>query len=409
MFYFLVLLNVFRAYIYSRKIEREDMIMQKRIIISLLLITSIVMSGIVGVLAAEQVDTRMNFDCKSAILIEASTGKVLFEQNADEALPPASVTKVMTLLLVMEAIEDKKISLTDMVAASEHACSMGGSQIYLEVGEEMSVEDLIKSVVIASANDAAVALAEYVAGSEEAFVELMNKRAEELGMKNTHFENTNGLDDTVENHVTSARDIAIMSAKLLSYKKITEYSSIWMDSIRNGEFGLTNTNRLVRFYKGANGLKTGSTSKAKFCISASAERDGMTLICVIMAAPTRDVRNAAATSLLDFGFANYKIYKSPESAITPVRVLGGVKNRCEVKSGSFSAILSKKDAKNIETKTELPESVTAPVKAGDKIGAVKYYLGGEEIGSSDILAVENVDVVGFWDLFIKFIASMSLF
>ena len=188
-----------------------------------------------------------SFDCTSAILIEKETGKVLFEQNADEALPPASVTKIMTLLLVMEAIETGKISLNEMVTASAHACSMGGSQIYLEEGETMSVEDMIKSVVIASANDAAVALAEHIAGTEEAFVQMMNQRANELGMKNTNFENTNGLDDTAENHVTSARDIAIMSAKLLSYEKITEYSSIWMDTVRNGEFGLTNTNRLVRF------------------------------------------------------------------------------------------------------------------------------------------------------------------
>ena len=383
--------------------------MPKRIIISLILITAIIFTCFVGAGAAEQTGTQMNFDCKSAILIEASTGKVLFEQNADEALPPASVTKVMTLLLVMEAIEEKKISLDDMVSASEHACSMGGSQIYLEPGEQMSVEDLLKSVVIASANDAAVALAEYVAGTEEVFVEMMNKRAEELGMKNTHFENTNGLDDTVENHVTSARDIAIMSAKLLSYKKITEYSSIWMDSIRNGEFGLTNTNRLVRFYKGANGLKTGSTSKAKFCISASAERDGMTLICVIMAAPTRDIRNAAAASLLDYGFANFKIYNAPKLSIEPVRVLGGLKNSCAVTAEDFSAVLNKKDAKNVQSKTELQDGVKAPVKIGDKIGTVSYYMGENLIGTSDIVATENVNTVGFWDLFLKMLASMSLF
>ncbi len=383
--------------------------MSKRIIISFLLVIAIILTSFVSINATETSGTQMNFDCKSAILIEASTGMVLFEQNADEALPPASVTKVMTLLLVMEAIEDKKISLDDMVTASAHACSMGGSQIYLEEGEQMSVEDLLKSVVIASANDAAVALAEYVAGTEESFVEMMNKRAEELGMKNTHFENTNGLDDTVENHVTSARDIAIMSAKLLSYKKITEYSSIWMDSIRNGEFGLTNTNRLVRFYKGANGLKTGSTSKAKFCISASAERDGMMLICVIMAAPTRDIRNAAATSLLDWGFANFKIYKSPDISIPPVSVLGGIKGSCSLEAGDYSAVLGKSDAKSIQRKIELPESVRAPIKIGDKIGTVNYCIGDKVIGSSDIVATEDVNTIGFWDLFLKFIASMSLF
>ena len=380
-----------------------------KIIISFLLVLGIIFTCFLSVGATETSSSQMSFDCKSAILIEASTGKVLFEQNADEALPPASVTKVMTLLLVMEAIEDKKISLDDTVTASAHACSMGGSQIYLEEGEQMSVEDLLKSVVIASANDAAVALAEHLAGTEEAFVDQMNKRAGELGMQSTHFENTNGLDDTVENHVTSARDIAIMSAKLLNYKKITEYSSTWMDSIRNGEFGLTNTNRLVRFYKGANGLKTGSTSKAKFCISASAERDGMTLICVIMAAPTRDIRNAAATSLLDWGFANYKIYKAPDMTISPLRVLGGIKNSCALSAGEYSAILAKSEAKGIQSKIELPESVKAPIRSGEKMGTINYYVGDKLIGSANILAAEDVNAMSFWDMFLKIVASMTLF
>ena len=224
-------------------------------------------------------------ECQSAILMEASTGMVLYEKNADEALPPASVTKIMTLLLVMEAVDSGKIKLTDMVSVSENAASMGGSQVYLKVGEEMSVEEMIKCVVIASANDCAVALAEFLCGSEEAFVTQMNTRAKELGMENTNFENTNGLDDTVTNHKISARDIAIMSRELLSHELILKYSSTWMDTIRDGTFGLTNTNRLVRFYSGANGLKTGSTSRAKFCISATAKRDGMQLIAVIMAAP----------------------------------------------------------------------------------------------------------------------------
>ncbi len=354
-------------------------------------------------------DSAMTFDCASAILIEAKSGTVLFEQNADEALPPASVTKVMTLLLVMEAIESGKISLNDMVSASAHACSMGGSQIYLEEGEQMSVEDLLKSVVIASANDAAVALAEYVSGSETAFVEAMNKRASELGMKNTHFENTNGLDDTVENHLTSARDIAIMSAELLKHKKITEYSSIWMDTIRNGEFGLTNTNRLVRFYKGANGLKTGSTSKAKFCISASAQRGGMTLICVIMAAPTRDIRNAAATALLDYGFANFTLYEAKSEELTPVKVLGGVKNSCAVKNQEFSTVVEKKDLSNVKSQVEMKGEVKAPLKTGDTIGKVSYYVGEKCIGWSNIVALEDVKSTNYLHIFLKFIASMSLF
>ena len=257
--------------------------------------------------------------CKSAILMDATTGQVLFEQNPDEALPPASVTKVMTLLLVMEAIDSGKLSLSDMVSVSAHAASMGGSQVYLKEGETMSVEEMLKCVIIASANDCAVALAEHVAGSEEAFVAAMNERATALGMKNTHFENTNGLDDTATNHVTSARDIAIMSRALIAHEKILEYSGIWMDTIRDGTFGLTNTNRLVRFYRGCTGLKTGSTARAKFCISATAERDGLSLICVIMAADTRDERNNTAAKLLDYGFASYSTYRANEQPETEFR------------------------------------------------------------------------------------------
>ena len=276
---------------------------------------------IVPVTAAE-----MQFDAKSVILVEASTGKVLYENNADEALPPASVTKVMTLLLVMEAIDDGKISLDDMVPVSNNAASMGGSQVYLEPGEQMSVDEMIKCVVVSSANDAAVALAEFVAGSEEIFVEKMNERAKELGMVNSTFENTNGLDDTVSNHLTSARDIAIMSRELIKHPKILEYSSIWMDTIRNGAFTLTNTNRLIRFYNGANGLKTGSTSKAGFCISATALRDNMQLIAVVMGAPNRDTRNEIAKKLLDYGFANYTVASWDAAELEPIKLLGGLQS-----------------------------------------------------------------------------------
>lgn len=261
--------------------------------------------------ALTEVQKPEPFDCRGAILMEAATGQVLYEQNADEAMPPASVTKIMTLLLVMEAIEAGSLKWDDSVTASTRASSMGGSQIFLKEGEQMPVRDLVKSVVIASANDAALALAEAVSGSEEAFVRNMNQRATELGMKNTVFENTNGLDDTAKNHVTSARDIAIMSRELIRHKEILTFSSTWMDTVRNGAFGLSNTNRLVRFYRGCNGLKTGSTAKAGFCVSATAERDGMTLICVIMGAANRDTRNAAAASLLDWGFANYALYTCP--------------------------------------------------------------------------------------------------
>ena len=295
-------------------------------------------------------DTKTNYPdlgltCESAVLMEASTGEILYAKNMDEALPPASVTKVMTLLLIMEAIDSGALNYTDNVTASANAASMGGSQIYLKEGETMCVEDLLKSVVIASANDAAVALAEHIAGSEEAFVARMNERAKELGMTETNFENTNGLDDTVSNHVTSAHDIAIMSRELINHKKILEYSSTWMDTIRNGSFGLTNTNRLVRFYNGATGLKTGSTSKAKFCISATANRDGMELICVIMAADTRDIRNAEAKTLLDWGYSNFELFRCDAEALGKIKITGGSEQSADISHGEKSFIVKKGEAK----------------------------------------------------------------
>lgn len=355
----------------------------------------------------ESINVNMSLNCKSALLMEAATGKVLYEQNPDEALPPASVTKIMTLLLIMEAIEAGKIKYTDMVRASANACSMGGSQIYLEENEEMSVEDMIKSVVIASANDAAVALAEHIAGTEAAFVEMMNQKAKELGMKNTNFENTNGLDDTVERHLTSARDIAIMSRELIKYPKITEYSSIWMDSVRNGEFGLTNTNRLIRFYKGATGLKTGSTSKAGFCISATAERDGMTLICVIMGSPTRDIRNQAAVSLLDYGFANYTVYKNKGQSLKNIPIVRGMSPQIDAEYSDFSYVAAKNDVSSISTTVLIPEKIEAPVKRGDVIGQVIFKVGEKEIGKSDIIAKNSVEKLTFSGLLLTFLKKCA--
>ena len=333
--------------------------------------------------------------------MEAKTGKILYEQNADEAFPPASVTKIMTLLLVMEAIEGGQLRYDDMITASAHACSMGGSQIFLKEGEQMTAEDMIKSVVIASANDAAVALAEHLAGSEEAFVLQMNRRAKELKMDDTNFENTNGLDDTADNHVTSARDIALMSQALIRHPKITEYSSIWMDTIRNGEFGLTNTNRLVRFYRGATGLKTGSTAKAGFCISATAERDGMSLICVIMGAPTRDSRNASAKMLLDWGFANYGIYQKSGEKLARIPVKGGVKADCGAFYDSFSAIVPKASIGKIQCTVDCPEFLTAPVKKGSVIGTVTYSLDGTTVGTNEILAEESIDEISLWGIMVR--------
>ena len=356
----------------------------------------------------ESVKDSLNLNCKSAILIEANTGAVLYEQNPDEALPPASVTKVMTLLLVMEAIEAGKIKLDDTVSTSERAASMGGSQIFLEVGETMSVEDMLKSVIIASANDAACALAEFVSGSEEAFVKAMNQRANELGMTNTAFENTNGLDDTATNHLTSARDIAIMSRELIKHKKILEYSSIWMDTVRNGLFGLTNTNRLVRFYRGCTGLKTGSTDKAGFCVSATAERDGLSFICVIMGAESGDERNKAATTLLDWGFANYGVFQHAPKEIEPLRVLGGVKDSVKVSYQPFSVVVEKGSGGRIKYKLELLESVYAPVKQGDKVGEVIFTLDGKEVGRQDICAAESVERLGFFGIWWRMIGKFLL-
>lgn len=356
----------------------------------------------------EENTVDLKLECKSAMLMEANTGEILYEQNADEALPPASVTKVMTLLLVMEAIDEGKISLDDTVTTSAHAASMGGSQIFLKEGETMSVEDMLKSVVIASANDAACALAEFVSGSETAFVKRMNERAAELGMKNTSFENTNGLDDTAEKHLTSARDIAIMSRELIKHKKILEYSSIWMDTVRNGLFGLTNTNRLVRFYRGCTGLKTGSTSKAGFCVSATAVRDGVSLICVIMGAESGDKRNAIAAGLLDWGFANYGVYTYTPEALDPIKLTGGTSPLVRIEAQSFQCVIEKGKMSTVKYSFELPESLSAPIKKGDGVGRIVFTCDGKEIGSSDVCAAEDVPRISFFVLWYRMLAKFLL-
>ena len=378
--------------------------MNRKFLRSLIPVLALILSAALAVGAAAS-----DFGVPSCILTEASTGTVLYEYNPDEQLPPASVTKIMTLLLVMEAVDEGRLGWDETVQTSEYAASMGGSQVYLEPGEEMPVWEMVKCVVISSANDAAVALAEKVAGSEEAFVTKMNERAAELGMTNTVFKNTNGLDDTVEGHVTTARDIAIMSRELITkHPKILEYSSIWMDTIRNGAFGLTNTNRLIRFYNGANGLKTGSTSKAKFCISATAERGGMELIAVIMAAETRDARNEAAKKLLDYGFANWELARMTPETLEPVRVLGGVADTVGVCYDETTAVVSKGSAAKVERVVELPESVPAPIEAGQELGTVRYYLSGEEIASVPLTASENVGKIGYIGLLGRFMRKLLL-
>ncbi len=338
---------------------------------------------------------------KSYILIEASTGQVLAEQNADQQMPPASITKIMTMLLLMERIDAGEISLDDMVTTSEHANSMGGTQIWLEVGEQMSVNDLLKATAINSANDAAVALAEYMAGTEEAFVQLMNQKAAELGMTGTTFCNATGLD--AEGHLSTARDIAIMGRELLKYPLITEYTSVYMDSLRNGETELVNTNKLVRFYEGCNGLKTGTTDGAGSCLCASATRDGMTLIAVSMGSATSKERFASCRALLDYGFANYALYQPDISAdsLPPIAVEQGQKSTVPVTTDSYggSVLVSKSSAGKIEQDVVLEETLTAPVTAGQEVGMITYRIGDQTVAEQKIVATEDVPEVDFGFIF----------
>ena len=350
----------------------------------------------------------LNLNCKSAILMEATTGTILYSQNANEALPPASVTKVMTLLLVMEAIDAGTVRIDDTVSVSANAASMGGSQVFLEEGEQMTVEDLLKSVVIASANDAAVALAEYVSGSVDAFVSKMNEKAVELGMTATKFENVTGLDDTAENHLTSAQDIALMSCALIAHPLILQYSAIWMDTIRDGAFGLTNTNRLVRFYRGCTGLKTGSTSKAGFCISATAERDGLSLVCVIMGAQSRDIRNAAATSLLDWGFANFALFCEDAGASEPITVKGSAQKDVVGSYPSFSCVVKREDLSKIEKNITLSTNIIAPTPKGEKIGEVTFRCGEKTVGTVDICTESEIKRITFLEILYQIFAKSLL-
>lgn len=343
--------------------------------------------------------TDLGLTSKSALLMEEDTGTILYEQNSHEALPPASVTKVMTLLLIYEGERDGKFDWTDTVQVSEHAASMGGSQVFLEEGETQTAADMTKSIAIASANDAAVAMAEFLAGSEEAFVQKMNERAKELGMEDTNFVNACGLD--TEGHVSSAYDIALMSRELMeNFPEIKEYTTTWQDSIihktRRGEetFGLTNTNKLIQWYDGATGLKTGSTGNALYCLSGTAERDGMGLIAVVMAAPDYKVRFREVMQLLDYGFANYAIEKGREKGYVmgEVPVEKGMTDTVEaVVSEEISVLVPKGKESQWETRTELLQAVSAPVEAGTKVGELVYLRDGEEVGRVELTAGENVE------------------
>ena len=346
----------------------------------------------------------------SAVLMEKETGTVLFAKDEHAKLEPASVTKVMTLLLTMEAIDAGILHYDDVITASAHACSMGGSQIWLEENEQMTVDDMLKAVCVVSANDCAVALAEAVAGSEDAFVERMNQRAAELGMTDTHFCNATGL--PAEGHVTSAHDIALMSRELIrNHPDIRQYTTIWMDSLRGGASSLVNTNRLIRTYEGATGLKTGSTDSALYCLSGTAERDGMELIAVIMKAPTSAQRFQDAQTLLNYGFSTYVLENAaPETALPPVPVSLGTQATVQpVVGGDTHLLLEKAGAGDLRQAVSLPESLEAPVAAGDPIGTLIITSGeGETVAEIPLVAGEEVPRVTFWQMFLRMLRTAFL-
>ena len=345
-------------------------------------------------------------NAKSAALY-AANGQELYAYNADEPLQPASVTKIMTLLLAMEALERGEVTLDTMITGSEYACSMGGTQVWLEPGEQLSLDDMLKAIAVGSANDCAVAVAEHLAGTEAAFVERMNERAAELGCTNTKFINANGLDGMGEKTMTSARDIALISCELLQHPKILDYTGIWMDSIRGGKFSLANTNKMLKSYPGLTGLKTGYISEAGFCISASAERDGLNLVAVVMAAPTKETRMADASALLNYGFANFTAYTPPADILTPVPVaLGRADTVQPVMQGGTSFIVEKAKADTLETHLELPESLTAPVEQGQEIGRLTVTSGGETLLEVPLAAAEAVEAVTVVDLFTSFLCGL---
>jgi serine-type D-Ala-D-Ala carboxypeptidase (penicillin-binding protein 5/6) len=359
----------------------------------------------------------LQLESNSAVLIEGSTGEVIYEKNKDERLPPASITKIMTMLLIFEALEEGKINLTDEVTVSEHAASLGGSQVYLEPYEIQTVETMIKCISIASANDASVAMAEFVAGSEEEFISRMNARAKELGMNNTNFVNSYGLDD--DNHYSSAYDVALMSQELITkFPEVSKYATVWMDTIIHttkkgeSEFGLTNTNRLIRFYNGITGLKTGSTGLAKYCLSATAKRDGMDLIAVIMAAPSTKVRFAEASKLLDYGFANCKLFidSGNDLEVVPISVAKGVTKEVSYKVKDEFSYLCMKDTnpENITKEVQLEEKMEAPVNENDKVGEVIYFLDGKKIGTMDLVAAETIEKASFKDRFFEILDGFGI-
>lgn len=343
---------------------------------------------------------------KAALLMEASTGRILYAQNENDHLPIASVTKIMSTLLVMEAIDGGKLSLDETVTVGSDAANMGGSQVYLEVGEKMSVNDLLKAMIVVSANDATVAFAEHLAGSEASFVEMMNERASRLGMTNTHFANCHGLNE--DGHYSSALDVALMTRELLTHEKIFDYTTIWMDTIRNGSFGLANTNKLIRFYDGANGMKTGFTDKAKYCLSATAKRDGMQLIAVIIGAESSDVRFASAKKLLDYGFANYCVITPEKTELGKLAVKNGKTGFAALDYVPPTIMLDKGKKGSLTSSVTLDE-LSAPVNIGDKVGLVTYYIDGEVAATSDVYAVTEDEKITYFTILGRIFKSIISF
>lgn len=368
-------------------------------VISLILVLSFVLSFPICANAAE----NKKINVKSSILMSLDTGDVIKQNNAYEHLSPASVTKLMSILLILEAIDSGKIKLTDEVAATENAVSKGGSQIWLEVGEKMTVNDLFKAVVIASANDACTLLGEYVAGSDSAFVDMMNKRVETLGLKNSHFENCTGLDDEVTNHYSCAYDLAVIAKEVMKHKLILKYSTVWLDSLRNGKTELNNTNKMINKYNGMTGLKTGTTSNAGFCLCATATRDGISFVSVVLGAQTSDERFALTQELLDYGFANYKLdnIKIDNLKLKTVKVKNGVDKSITPKCELNKKLLLPKNSDKITYEYSFLDEVKAPVKKGDKLGVITVYSGNKKISSIELKSDKNIKSVTFLYIFKK--------
>lgn len=368
-------------------------------VISLILVLSFVLSFPICANAEENKKSNV----KSSILMNLDTGDVIKQNNAYEHLSPASVTKLMSILLILEAIDSGKIKLTDEVAATENAVSKGGSQIWLEVGEKMTVNDLFKAVVIASANDACTLLGEYVAGSDSAFVDMMNKKVETLGLKNSHFENCTGLDDEVTNHYSCAYDLAVIAKEVMKHKLILKYSTVWLDSLRNGKTELNNTNKMINKYNGMTGLKTGTTSNAGFCLCATATRDGISFVSVVLGAQTSDERFALTQELLDYGFANYKLdnIKIDNSKLKTVKVKNGVDKSITPKCELNKKLLLPKNSDKITYEYSFLDEVKAPVKKGDKLGVITVYSGNKKISSIELKSDKNIKSVTFLYIFKK--------